>query len=380
MGAMKKQSRVPGRLLIFISLLLRLPFQLFRRRPADAEVRRILVLHHLLLGDCMMTTALLAKLRERYPNAELVMAMPKLVAPLYAGRPYGVEPLGWNPRDFASIKQLFALPPFALVYRPGENRLSYLARAIGARWIVGFAGEYPAYKNVFVDEMRLYSSEPTAWCDTVAELVDGPRPKPYQSSDWPFMEETLPLLPERFAVLHVGASSATKYWPTSRWEAVAAYLRTSGLAIVWSCGPGEAALLEEIRQQPDDLAIFGSMSLPQMRSLLARAQVGVCPDSGISHLMRVVGIPSITLYGPASALLVGPGYFFSQVGNKAAGLTVFPCRNQSVMFYRHVDWAHRCGRAVGAFEQGKCPHSQCMNAIMVEDVLNLLASIPVVRG
>ena len=37
-----------------------------RRRPAAP--RRILVLHHLLLGDTLMVTALLAKLRERHPG------------------------------------------------------------------------------------------------------------------------------------------------------------------------------------------------------------------------------------------------------------------------------------------------------------------------
>ena len=39
----------------------------FRRR-APAGPRRILVLHHLLLGDTLMLTALLAKLREQYPR------------------------------------------------------------------------------------------------------------------------------------------------------------------------------------------------------------------------------------------------------------------------------------------------------------------------
>jgi hypothetical protein len=37
-----------------------------RRRPAMP--RRILVLHRLLLGDTLMVTALLAKLRARFPR------------------------------------------------------------------------------------------------------------------------------------------------------------------------------------------------------------------------------------------------------------------------------------------------------------------------
>ena len=46
---------------------------------ARASPRRILVLHHLLLGDTLMLTALLAKLRAQYPAAEIAMT----VAPAY---------------------------------------------------------------------------------------------------------------------------------------------------------------------------------------------------------------------------------------------------------------------------------------------------------
>jgi hypothetical protein len=68
------------------------------------------------------------------------------------------------------------MPRFDLVLLMGENRLSYLARAIGARWIVGFAAEQPAHKNWLLDEAVPYASQPEAWTDTAARLVDGPEP------------------------------------------------------------------------------------------------------------------------------------------------------------------------------------------------------------
>ncbi len=49
-----------------------------RRKPAQPE--RILVLHHLLLGDALMLTPLLARLAARYPLAERYIACPKLRA------------------------------------------------------------------------------------------------------------------------------------------------------------------------------------------------------------------------------------------------------------------------------------------------------------
>ena len=51
-----------------------------RRRPQVP--RRILVLHYLLLGDTLMVTALLAKLRAQFPSAEIVMTVARACAEL----------------------------------------------------------------------------------------------------------------------------------------------------------------------------------------------------------------------------------------------------------------------------------------------------------
>ncbi|UGA39518.1 hypothetical protein JOS77_08585 [Chromobacterium haemolyticum] len=171
-----RPGRFPGRLLIFAALLLRLPWQWLRRKPDPERTRRVLILHQFLLGDALMATSLLAKARERFPKAEIVLACPPGQAPLYETRPYGIRPLPWQPRDFTSIRRLFAEERFDMVYLMGENRLSFLARAIGARWIVGFAGEAPLYKNWLLDEAVPYAGEPEAWTDTAARLIDGPEP------------------------------------------------------------------------------------------------------------------------------------------------------------------------------------------------------------
>src|SRR5258707_11753576 len=46
------------------------------RRARNSDPRRILVVHHLLLGDTLMLTPLLAKLRELFPRAYLTMTPP----------------------------------------------------------------------------------------------------------------------------------------------------------------------------------------------------------------------------------------------------------------------------------------------------------------
>ncbi|MDW9256182.1 putative aDP-heptose--lipooligosaccharide heptosyltransferase II [Burkholderia thailandensis] len=177
-----------------------------RRRPAHP--RRILIAHHLLLGDTLLLTPLVAKLREQYPDAQIVLACPKAIAPLYASKPFGVEAFAFDPRDGASVKRLLVSGPYDLGIVAGDNRHSWLALGAGCRWIVAHAGDAPAWKNWPVDEPVPYPDAPAAWADFAAALVEGPAPRLYRSSDWPAPQARAPLpaaLRDRpYVVLHPG--------------------------------------------------------------------------------------------------------------------------------------------------------------------------------
>ena len=125
-------GRLAGRLRVLPRALAR-RFLRMQRRERPAAPRRILIAHHLLLGDTLMLTPLLAKLRERHPQARIAMTVRRTYAPLYAARPYGVEPVVFEPRDAATLDPLFALGGFDLAYVPGDNRYAWLAAAAGAR-------------------------------------------------------------------------------------------------------------------------------------------------------------------------------------------------------------------------------------------------------
>src|ERR1700741_2126070 len=116
-----------------------------RRRQRPAEVRRLLIAHHLLLGDTIMLTPLIKKARERYPAAEIVMTCPRAYAPIYAGRPYGLIAAAFDPRSLADHRALRRGRGFDLALIPGDNRWSALARALVARWIVAFGPAHASY-------------------------------------------------------------------------------------------------------------------------------------------------------------------------------------------------------------------------------------------
>lgn len=355
-------SRLPGRLLnLRLAAGHRLSTLGRRRRPQRPE--RILVCHHLLLGDTVMLAPLLAKLRALHPSAQIVMTSPRAWAPLFAGRPWDVTAVPFDPRRPETLRQLAREPGFDLALVPGDNRFSWTAQALGARWIVAFEGDRPAYKSWPVDERRPWPDAPMALGDLFATLVEGPAPPPFEPSRWPAPPHRAFSPPQDpFAVLHVGASSPLKLWPAAHWQALARALSARGLSVVFTPGPGEMRLVEAI--DPQHRWARQELDLPQMFALLRRAALLVAPDTGMPHLARVTGTPTVTLFGPGSATLFGAGDFWRDAPWTAVTVSPFPCRNQHGLFKRDLPWVVRCTRS-----PRECPAPRCMEAIEVDAVL-----------
>lgn len=342
-----------------------------RREPEPQAVRRILLAHYLLLGDTLLLAPLLAKLAARYPDAEKIVLARPAVAPLFSGQPYGWRCLPFDPRDGASVQALFASGGFDLAFVLGDNRYSWLARAAGARWIVAFADDRPRWKNWMVDQLVPHAATPMAWADMATTLTPGEAPPPYRSGDWPAPQMApVAQLGAPFAVLHVGASSPLKLWPVENWRELAHWLRERGLLTVWSCGRGEETLVDAIDPERRSPRHCGDLSLAQLWQLLAASRLLVCPDTGVAHLGRLVGVPTLTLFGPGSAQLHGSGRFWQDSPFRAVTVTPFPCRDQPILFRRRLDWVRRCQRT-----PAQCASAECMTAISCAAVLAALGEI-----
>jgi ADP-heptose:LPS heptosyltransferase len=373
MPAARRGNRFAGRARVVARAVASRVSTLGRRHP-PREPQRVLIAHHLLLGDTLMLTSLLAKLRAQYPAADIVMALPEACAPLYQAAPYGVRALGWSPRA-PSRSALWREHGFDLAFVPGDNRVSWLALALGSRWIVGFDGDRPARKSWPFDELHRYPDKPAAWTDMVATLAQGPPPAPYARRDWSDpAAEPFDLPGGRYAVLHVGASTPLKRWESDKWRGLAAWLAARDIEPVWSAGPGEEAIVREC-----DIAAArhrsyaGALSLPQLWWLLANASLLVAPDTGVAHLGRVVSVPTVALFGPGSALISGAGEFWRDTPFRAVTIDPFVCRDQRLLFKREIAWVRRCGRSIA-----ECPRPRCMEAIDLAQACAAIVDLGVV--
>ena len=205
-------------------------------------------------------------------------------------------------------------------------------------------------------------------------MIDGPPPAPYRVADWPApLGGAIATPTPPYCVLHPGASTPLKQWPAPRWRELATRLAGRGYGVVLSVGPGEAHLLDAIDPDRAWPRHEGTLSLPQLWHLLAGAALVVCPDTGVAHLARLTGVPTVALFGPGSALLSGAGEFWR--GSPFTALTIadFPCRDQRVTMKREVAWIRRCERFPGT-APGQCPEARCMLALTGEMVWRAAAA------
>jgi ADP-heptose:LPS heptosyltransferase len=368
------RSRFPGRILIAALAALDVLIHLFGRSKPKSP-RRILVLHHLLLGDTIMLTPLLKKLREQFPEAEIVMTCPIAFVGIYESRPYGVEVLPFDERDVGTLFGLLRQSGFDLAVVPAENRLSWLARGLGSGWIVAFSGDRPAHKSWLVDELRDFPATPMAWGDLACLLVDGPPPRPYRAEDWPAPDCAAFELPTSdYCVLHVGASTPLKLWEPEKWRCLVEHVEARGYRVVLSAGPGEGPIIDEIDPEAHRVRFPGNLVLAQLWRLLAHAKLAVCLDTGVAHLARVAGVPLVVIFGGGSASLFGGGEFWHEAIERKVTIPNFPCRDENVIFRRQVPWAGNCARTLRGCQAPRCLQ-QLPSDATIEAVDSLLKGI-----
>ncbi|MCL2830459.1 MAG: heptosyltransferase [Betaproteobacteria bacterium] len=386
----KRNSRFGARALLLLRLLRpRIFLSLLRcaRSTPNPAPKRILIPHCLLLGDTLLLAPLLAALRLRYPEAQIDTTVAPAYLPLFNRSPYGVRALGYDPRRRETLAALCHAADlgggYDLAFIPGDNRYALLARALGARRIVAMDDrDSPnrGWKNYLCDAFVPWPQTPMALAEIFARLADpvylpenAEAPAPplpvYRIGDWPAPHCAAPTPPPPatpYAVLHLGAGSPLRHWPVERWRELAARLAGLGLTPVLSTGPNEEALAARIDPEGSYPAYPGTLDLAQLWHLLANARLLVCPDTGIAHLAKLVGVPTLCLFAQVGPELLGAGHFWKEMPFVPLGPEDFPCRDQPFLFERTLPWLRRCERF-----PSQCPHpaALCMESIEAATVI-----------
>lgn len=235
----------------------------------------ILVIKLSALGDIVLATGLLREIRERHPSARITL--------LTRGA-------------FADFGRSMGLFDDVLV----DNRERY-----AGFWKVGFGivarGNYDLVYDL-QDKARTRAYRRIARLCGRWSMVWRLRFKSRYEPDLSFCHgthENFHLLPERYALLIPGCSPGHphKMWPAESYRELSRRLGERGVKSVVMGTKAEAEqICAIVRDNPYAVDFMGKSSLADIPDLARGAEVVVGNDTGPSHMSRIAGAKTITLF------------------------------------------------------------------------------------
>ncbi|MFC1493603.1 glycosyltransferase family 9 protein, partial [candidate division KSB1 bacterium] len=112
-----------------------------------------------------------------------------------------------------------------------------------------------------------------------------------------------------YIVISPGAGYKEKYWFNNKWAETADKLVIKyNMPVVFSGGPGEAGMIEEIVSLMSGKAqnFAGELTLRESALLIKNSSLLLSVDSAAVHIASAVKTPVIALYGPTNPVHWGP--------------------------------------------------------------------------
>ena len=302
------------------------PASLLPDLPAHS---RILVIRLRSIGDIVLLTPALRLLKAWRPDLLTSVLVEPRFRELLEGNPDVDEVLSPGEGSFKAASHLSAAlglrrKKFAVcINLHGGPTSRFLTRMCGARIKVGFEHfRSPGHYQILVPDARLILGQPgihTAEHQACAFFYLGlprqeiPRARIFVSAEhnawWKHRRASLGLAPgEQYVLIHPTALYATKQWAAENFAQLAGALeRERGLKPVFSCGPGEGAILDAIQNASrSPLPRLESGGLGQFAAALNEARLFVGNDSGPAHMAAALSRPLVVIFGSSSSAIWGP--------------------------------------------------------------------------
>lgn len=281
-------------------------------------------------GDVLVSTPVIAALKEAWPEAQVTYLVSRGTEDMVSGHPLLHDLLvvdrrnrGWRP--FFSLFRELRRRRFDLVLElSGGDRGAFYTLVTRAQERVGFTRPGQPFwqrRGVFtrllprppvhmhmveqnLEALRALGAAPASprlafyWNESVEQRI----------------QELLRchgLKPGAYAVMHPGAGWRFKCWTPAGYARVIGALEVDyGLPVVLTASRAAheqelmAALLAKCRAAPINLT--GQLTLKELGALIAKARLFFGVDSAPMHLAAAVNTPALVLFGPSGAYNWGP--------------------------------------------------------------------------
>jgi heptosyltransferase-2 len=317
-----------------------------RPLPQNLSADRILVRGVNWLGDAVMTTPALLRLRERFPKAKITLLTHAKLAGLWSAHPAIDEVLTFADGDGVwTVGRRLRAGQFDLaLVLPNSPRSALESWRAGIPIRVGAArpwrnwllthpvpprpGHVEMRKRGVKEIQRLQQANrpaepppPTAhhlnqYLHLVAALGGNPAPlAPLLAVP----ETALQAVRQRLGPTNrplVGINPGAEYGPAKRWPLdnfiqTARFLATRlGAHIILFGGKNDQAMAAQIQQSLDVKAVSnwaGATSLAELCAALKLCNLLITNDTGPMHVAAAVGTPVVAIFGSTAPGLTGPG-------------------------------------------------------------------------
>jgi ADP-heptose:LPS heptosyltransferase len=279
---------------------------------------KILAIRLARLGDVILLLPALTSLKSRFPEARLSFLTDQRYAPAAELCPALDEVIGLDRITMRDGSLLRAVGAMARLVRDVRGRkydllvdfhsfretnlLSWLSGARRRLAIKRYNAAYlsfcfnlppvPEDKDLHVSEMFLRVVEQLGGASTPTRTLIVPT----EMQRW--AERSVPPRPR--IALYVDAPAPERVWPPENFAALADYAAGAlGASVLVLSGPGGRSLAERVRQasrHSERLRLFTDVTIPELASLIASADLLVSNDTGPMHIGPAVGVPTLGLF------------------------------------------------------------------------------------
>lgn len=298
-----------------------------RRRERGEQVQRLLIVKPCCLGDVLLSTPLVAALRNMYPEAELTYAVGPWSRPMVASSKHIDRvitlPEHWTLGSFLGVARDLSRQRFDAVFVPHRSpNPGLLALLAGIPMRVGldsrgrgFAYTHPVpVPPGVIHEADLYL--------LLAEAVGAARPARRlwffpTARDRALAEEILSSIAGSgpLVVIHAGGGNnpgmglARKRWLPDRWAQVADILHKrhgARILLVGSAAEREVVLAVQADMEMPATSLAHDWRWGVLAAVIEAADLFLGHDTGMSLLANAVGTRHVVVFGPSDPQIYGP--------------------------------------------------------------------------
>ncbi len=312
------------------------------------EAQNILIIKLDAAGDMLMATPVFKLLKNRYPNASIIVWCKPLAAEIIAHNP--------SVNHITTSKTTLKSQVFDLIIDLRGNWQS-IGFALRNRPKLRLDRGTIRFKNMLLGK-HPHDTETNYQVIKSLLNVSSPDLQPqifYNNED---LEKVNSFLIDKrikqFAVLHVSAKTPYRKWPKEKYINIINYLQANFNCAVLLAGAkediNENQLLEALFDK-NVYSIAGNFNFSVFAAMVEKAFIFIGNESAPMHIAAAMKVPTIGLFGP------GEPFVFYPKGKKAAFIHyVLPCNPCNQI---------NCVR----------PHEPCMHLITTEEVIEKIHNL-----